>query len=220
MYRQMWNEKHAAHHTFLRWRQFLLSLCRVSHSGGATPHPTIFFNPPPPIKTDARHGVHPPFKNEAPHLKNKHPAPLKRETPFHEMIPRKSTINYNLNLAKILEKCVWRSSFLVNLQACRIIAGNFTIKWTPSQVFFDRILSPPHAPPMYWAPPHVLNTCGKPCSVCLYETNIPHEGGHSIAHSIFKTCAQRRKAHFDLFLKTTTRCERSKNAYQIDCRRL
>ena len=171
---------------------------------------TIFFKTLPSPKLMLPH--------DPPHLKMK--PPLKRETPFYEMIPRKSTINYNLNLAKILEKCVWRSSFLVNLQACRIIAGNFTIKWTPSQVFFDRILSPPHAPPMYWAPPHVLNTCGKPCSVCLYETNIPHEGGHSIAHSIFKTCAQRRKAHFDLFLKTTTRCERSKNAYQIDCRRL
>ena len=72
------------------------------------------------------------------------------------------------NLAKILEKYVWRSSFLVvNLQACRLI------KWTPSHVFFDNILSPPHAPPMYWlkppspikfwrASPHVLNTCGKP----------------------------------------------------------
>ena len=56
----------------------------------------FFSPPPPPIKTDARHRVHPPFKNEAPNLKNKHPAPLKRETPFHEMIPRKSTINYNL----------------------------------------------------------------------------------------------------------------------------
>ena len=29
-----------------------------------------------------------------------------------------NTINNNLNLAKILEKYVWRSSFLVNLQAC------------------------------------------------------------------------------------------------------
>ena len=38
---------------------------------------------------------------------------------------------------------MWRSSFLVNLQACRLIAGNFTIKWTPSQVFFDNILSSP-----------------------------------------------------------------------------
>ena len=27
-------------------------------------------------------------------------------------------------------------------------------------------------------------------SVCLYETNFPYEGGHSITHLIFKTCVQ------------------------------
>ena len=50
------------------------------------------------------------------------------------------------------------SSLLVNLQACRLIAGNFTMKWTPSQVFFGSILSP-HAFPMYWLkppPPHQI----------------------------------------------------------------
>ena len=41
---------------------------------------------------------------------------------------------------------MWRSSFLVNLQAFRLIAGNFTIKWTPSPVFFDSILSCPMLP--------------------------------------------------------------------------
>ena len=38
---------------------------------------------------------------------------------------------------------MWRSLFLVNLQACRLITGNFTIKRTPSQVLFDSILTPP-----------------------------------------------------------------------------
>ena len=38
----------------------------------------------------------------------------------------------------------------------------------------------------------------------LYETIFPYEGGHSIAHLIFKTCAQQRKDHFDLFLDTNT----------------
>ena len=47
-----------------------------------------------------------------------------------------------------------RSSFLVNLQACRLIASNFTIKWTHSQVFFDCILNP-SCSTMYWLkPPH------------------------------------------------------------------
>ena len=75
-----------------------------------------------------------------------------------------------------------RSSFSVNLQAWRLISGNFIIKWTPSQVFFDRMLfpPPPHASPMYWLkPPHrilktpplpyVLNTCGKPCCKELFS---------------------------------------------------
>ena len=50
---------------------------------------------------------------------------------------------------------MWRSLFLVNLQACRLIAGNFSIKWTPSQVFFDSVLSPPMLPPCIdLSPPH------------------------------------------------------------------
>ena len=57
-------------------------------------------------------------------------------------------------------------------------------------------------------------------SVCLYETNFPYEGRHSIAHLIFKTCVQRRKDHFGLFLNTNTRSGRSKIAFQIDCSRL
>ena len=48
--------------------------------GGAPPssppHPTIFFDPPSPIKTDAPHGVHPP------HLKMK-PGHLKTPPPSH-----------------------------------------------------------------------------------------------------------------------------------------
>ena len=38
-------------------------------------------------------------------------------------------------------------------------------------------------------------------AVSLYETNFPYKGGHSIVHSIFKTCVQRRNDHFGLFLK-------------------
>ena len=56
---------------------------------------------------------------------------------------------------------MWRSSLLVNLEDCRIIADKFTIKWTLSQIFFDNILSSPHAPSMFWlkpppAPPHQI----------------------------------------------------------------
>ena len=41
-------------------------------------------------------------------------------------------------------------------------------------------------------------------SVCLYESNFPYEGGHFIAHSIFKTCVHQMKDHFNLFLNTNT----------------
>ena len=62
---------------------------------------------------------------------------------------------------------MWRSSFLVNLQACRLIAGNFTNIWTPSQIFFNSILPPPlNLPPCIDSnlppPTHALNTCGNP----------------------------------------------------------
>ena len=70
---------------------------RVSHSSGVGgPLSYDFFQPPPPTKTNAPHGVPPPLKNEAP-PSEKQPLPLKHETPFHKMIPRKSTINNNLN---------------------------------------------------------------------------------------------------------------------------
>ena len=73
---------------------------------------------------------------------------------------------------------MWRSSFFVNLQACRLIADNFTNKWTPSRVFFDRFLSTPPPCPLHvltQAPRHhifksPLNRCGgeghsPPCSI-------------------------------------------------------
>ena len=73
---------------------------------------------------------------------------------------------------------MWRSSFLVNLEACRLIAGNFTIKWTPSKVFFDGILSSSHAPPMFWlkpshqilrSPPMFATPVGNPELKNLYQ---------------------------------------------------
>ena len=65
--------------------------------GGAPAPPPSYdiFRPPLP-KPMASPIDAPPLKNESPHLKNNPPPPLKYETPFHEMIPRKSTINKNL----------------------------------------------------------------------------------------------------------------------------
>ena len=52
----------------------------VGAGDGGPPHPTIFFETLPPSKTMPSMGHTPPT----------------RETPFHGMIPRKSTINSNL----------------------------------------------------------------------------------------------------------------------------
>ena len=86
-----------------------ISRYRVSHSGGGgwggggsggggmsggDRHPAIFFENPP-IKTDAPLWGIPQLKNEARPSEKQIP-PLKHETPLHEMIPRKSTINNNL----------------------------------------------------------------------------------------------------------------------------
>ena len=69
---------------------------RVSHSGGGMggvlpPSYDFFRNPRPPAKPILPPWSTPPHLKRKPHLKNK-ASPLKRETLFHEMIPRKSTI--------------------------------------------------------------------------------------------------------------------------------
>ena len=65
---------------------------------------------------------------------------------------------------------------LGNLQACRIIVGNFTNKRTPSQVFFDSILSPPHALPIHWLnPPSQILTSPPP--MFSIPVGNPGQGG-------------------------------------------
>ena len=110
-------------------------------------------------------GTQPSLKNEAPRLRNKPPLPhWNMKHPSLKWFLEKAQYIITYDLAKILEKYVWRSSFLVNLQAFRLIAGNFTIKWTPSLVFFYNILSFPHAPLMFWLKPP------SPCLQNLWET--------------------------------------------------
>ena len=74
---------------------------RVCHSRGgawgAWGHPpSYWFFRKPPTKTNAPSGVTtPPLKNEVLPSEKETPS-LKDETPFHEMIPRRSIINNNL----------------------------------------------------------------------------------------------------------------------------
>ena len=66
---------------------------------GAPSDTTNFFQPPPPpIKTDVPSWGVAPLKNEA-RPSEKQTPPLKREALFHEMIPRKSTMNNNLKFS-------------------------------------------------------------------------------------------------------------------------
>ena len=58
--------------------------------GEAPANPTTFFENLP-IKADSPHMKFPPSEKHPPP-----PPPLKCEVPFHEMIPRKSPINNNL----------------------------------------------------------------------------------------------------------------------------
>ena len=70
--------------------------------GALPPHPTIFFENPP-FKTDIPAMVCTSHLKIKPSPSEKQTPSLKREASFHKTIPRKNTINNNLNLAKILE---------------------------------------------------------------------------------------------------------------------
>ena len=85
--------------------------------------------------------------------------------PSRKRFPEKKQI-ITENLAKILEKYKWRSSFLINLQTCRLLAGNFTNIWTPSQIVFNSILTPKPSPSCIYLNPHPP----PPCSQHLWET--------------------------------------------------
>ena len=56
---------------------------------GGDPNFMIFLNPPPPPKLMPSHGV-PPYLKIKPLIWKMNSPPLKHETPFHEMIPKKA----------------------------------------------------------------------------------------------------------------------------------
>ena len=72
------------------------------------------------------------------------------------------------NLAKILEKYVWRSSFLANLQACRLIAKLATLLTCKLlHRYFSTAFYP--LPPFQSRPPPCIDSI-PPCSQHLWET--------------------------------------------------
>ena len=64
------------------------------------------------------------------------------------------------------------------------------------------------------------DSCLLPLCVLVWNEFSLRRRTFHFAHSIFKTCVQRKKDHFGLLLNTNTHGERSRNVYQIDCNRL
>ena len=62
---------------------------------------------------------------------------------------------------------MWRSWFLTNLKACRLIAG-FTNIWTPWQVFFNSILSPLNLPHILIQVPSIFSTLVGNPGICAH----------------------------------------------------
>ena len=123
--------------------------------GGGAPSPILwFFSKIPPSKPMPAHEVTFHLKMKPIWKTTPSPPRWNVKHPSTKWFLEKPQSIVTWNLAKILEKYVWRSSFLVNFQACRPIAGNFTIKWTPSQVFLESILTPPMLLPCIVLSPH------------------------------------------------------------------
>ena len=134
----------------------------VGAGDGGPPHPTIFFETLPPSKTMPSMGHTPPT----------------RETPFHGMIPRKSTINSNLKYSwnpwKICVKFIF--SKLAVLQAysrqlyyrMNSFTGFFGKHFSPPPSCCPHVLSPPRPPPSNFEEP----SPPPPCSQHLWETLI------------------------------------------------
>ena len=135
--------RNTARKTYLKKGSITTTNNRVSHRGGASSLIWGFFLNPTSWKLVCPTAHSPPLENEVPLNWKTRPPPSHWNVkhPSMKWFLEKAQI-VTENLAKILQKYVWRSSFLVNLQVCWLIAGNFIIKWIPSQAFFDSILSP------------------------------------------------------------------------------
>ena len=107
-----------------------------------------FSNPPPPPW-----GTPTPLKNEPPHLKNNPSPPLKHETPFHEMIPRKSTINNNLKSSWNPWKTCLKKFIFSKFGDLQAYSRKLYYQMNSFTGIFWEHFKLPHAPAMFWLEP-------------------------------------------------------------------
>ena len=115
---------------------FYVSVSRFPIVGGGMgvcPPPSYNFFENTPSKTVAPHGALPHLKMKPPHLKNNPPPPI-----------------WNMKHSSMKWLCKKKFIFSKFLVACRLIAGNFFIKWTSlyqiSPPLPNQILRSPHPP--------------------------------------------------------------------------
>ena len=90
----------------------------------------------------------PPIKNEVPPSEKQPSLPLKREAPFHEMIPRKITININLKSSSNPWK-VCLKKFIFRLAGLQVYSGQLYYQMNSFTGIFRQHFKP-HMLPMYW----------------------------------------------------------------------
>ena len=192
--------------------------CRVSHSSrrgvGRSPPPLFydFFRKPPPPKPMPP-GVLPPLKNEAPPIWKTTPPPLKHKPPFHEIIPRKSTINNKLKSSSnpwkvCLKKFIFSKSG--GLQA-------YSQQLYHQMNFFTGIfrqhfkLPLPHqilrSPPQWWGPqpPMFETSVGNPVLrsnimqvVFIYECTYCGNSNQMLFNVMFFIFKNKRQTGYDI----------------------
>ena len=142
-------------------KPFLIKGFRVSHSGGGgegvCPPIQQFFSTPPMGWDNP-----PPIKNTPPLPSEKHPPQMKHEVSFHEMIPRKSTININLKSSYNPSK-IWVKKFILSKFAgLQAYSQQLFYKMNSTTGIFQQNFKPPMLPPC-------IGAALPPCSQHLWE---------------------------------------------------
>ena len=154
---------------------------RVSHSGGTWggAPPLIqrfFFWNPRPSKPMPHMGHPPPINNEVPPSEKQPSPPLKREAPFHEMIPRKITINSNLKSSSNPWKVCLKKFIFSKFAGLQVYSGLLFYQMNSITGIFRQHFKPHMLPPCidlssppikYWrAPPMFSTSVGNPVYWC------------------------------------------------------